>query len=225
VSPKILIVDDDESTRRGLTRLLEQAHFEVTAVGTFAEGRRALSEIQPDLLIADVRLGDFNGLQLVATSPRPIPTIMVTGYSDPVLEADARRFGAEYMVKPLVPALLLSMMRKKLAASKAETAAVAPTRRWERKRVSDRVAASVEDRPARILDVSYGGLRVELTRQTEVAPPSSFTLDLPSSGLSLPVDVVWTTVANEAAWVCGATIADLADEASRAWHGFVDAIA
>src|ERR1700704_3697604 len=86
---KILIVDDDEATRAGLKLLLEGAGYKVTVAGTFAEGRLALSASTPDLLIADVRLGAFNGLHLVTTNPRSIPTIIVTGYPDPVLKANA----------------------------------------------------------------------------------------------------------------------------------------
>jgi hypothetical protein len=47
------------------------------------------------LVIADLRLGGFNGLQLLLLSPRPIPTIIITGFPDQVLEAEARRAGAD----------------------------------------------------------------------------------------------------------------------------------
>ena len=72
-------------------------------VGTFEEASRILRTNPPDLLIADVRLGPFNGLQLVISSPQPIPAIIITGFADPVLEADARRRGADYVLKPVSP--------------------------------------------------------------------------------------------------------------------------
>src|SRR5689334_20905714 len=93
VPQKILIVDDDEATRRGLAALLERAGYRVAVAGSLQDGRFALSTEQPDLLISDVRLGAFNGLQLVATAPRSIPTIMITGYPDPVLVTEAHRLG------------------------------------------------------------------------------------------------------------------------------------
>ena len=82
---------------------------------TFEEGRRVLRDDNPDLLIADVRLGAFNGLQLIATGPARIPAIVVSGFDDSVLQAEARAFGAEYLVKPVTAASLLSLIEQKLA--------------------------------------------------------------------------------------------------------------
>src|SRR6476619_5536155 len=92
---KILLVDDDAAT--------------------FEEGIRALRVDTPDLLIADVRLGAFNGLQLLVSSPRSVPAIVITGFADPVLESDARQHGADYVLKPVTPSVLLDMVRRRLA--------------------------------------------------------------------------------------------------------------
>jgi DNA-binding NtrC family response regulator len=113
---RVLIVDDDGSTRRGLVQLLVQAGYDATAVGTFEEARRIISVTPPDLLITDIRLEEYNGLQLILNSPRTIPTIVITGFADPVLEAEARRGGAAYMVKPVQPLQLLEVVAEKLAA-------------------------------------------------------------------------------------------------------------
>jgi len=129
VASEILIVDDDEATRTGLKQLLERAGYKVTVAGTFAEGRFALSQSTPNLLIADVRLGEFNGLHLVATNPQSIPTIIVTGYPDPVLKADAHRFGAEYLVKPVSPAALMALVKEKLESPKEAVSVFSPARR------------------------------------------------------------------------------------------------
>jgi DNA-binding response OmpR family regulator len=110
----ILVVEDDSATRLGLELLLKRAGYDVVATHSVAEGQRALEEAAPDLLIADVRLGAFNGLQLIAMNPLPIPAIVMTGFDDPVLEADARRLGAEYLLKPIVPAALLTLVKELL---------------------------------------------------------------------------------------------------------------
>ena len=47
VRQRILIVEDDRSTRSGLQRLFERADYEVTAVSTFADGRIALADGHP----------------------------------------------------------------------------------------------------------------------------------------------------------------------------------
>jgi DNA-binding NtrC family response regulator len=113
---RVLIVDDDGATRRGLVQLLVQAGYDATAVGTFDEARQIISATPPDLLITDIRLEAYNGLQLILNSPRAIPTIVITGFADPVLEAEARRGGAAYMVKPVQPLQLLEVVAEKLAA-------------------------------------------------------------------------------------------------------------
>jgi DNA-binding response OmpR family regulator len=72
---KILIVEDHEATRTGLRTLLTNAGYDVSSASTFVKGRRAIAEQAPDLLIADVRLGEYNGLQLVAAVPLGVPSI------------------------------------------------------------------------------------------------------------------------------------------------------
>jgi DNA-binding response OmpR family regulator len=114
--PRILIVDDNEEYLDGLHELLKLRGYEPLLARTFGEGQRALREDAPDLLIADVRLGPFNGLQLIATGQVRIPTIVVSGFDDPVLQADAKTFGADYLVKPIETADLLALIDKRLAA-------------------------------------------------------------------------------------------------------------
>jgi len=224
VAFKILIVDDDEATRAGLKQLLETAGYKVTVAGTFAEGRFALSASTPDLLIVDVRLGKFNGLHLVTTNRRSIPTIIVTGYPDPVLKANAQSLGAEYLLKPVSPGELMALVKAKLEGPKETVPVFSPVRRWERKRVSD-LPARIGGAPARILDVSYGGLRFEVERRAERSFPTSLTVDLLTSGLSVPVDLVWTTRRGDETWMCGAALSQGGEATTRAWYGLIDAIA
>lgn len=113
---RVLIVDDDEVYLDGMKELLEEAGYEVFLASTFEEGRLKLRDRAPDLLIIDVRLGAFNGLQLISTGQVRIPAIVVTGFDDNVLRADAGGFGASYVVKPIKPAALLALIQQKLSA-------------------------------------------------------------------------------------------------------------
>jgi DNA-binding response OmpR family regulator len=214
---KVLIVDDDKTTREGLAELLEEAGYEAVPIGTFEEAARFLRATPPDLLIADVRLGPFNGLQLVISSPKPIPAIIITGFADPVLEADARRRGADYVLKPVSPARLLDLVAHKLSAAQP---GFGIPRRWERKPVIGGLSASVADEPARIVDVSYGGVRFEIDRKHEAALPGSFSINLPSAHLSVQAKLVWKNLIGEQTWLCGAALAQETPE----WYGLVDAI-
>jgi len=114
---RILIVDDDEVYLAGMKELLEDSGYEVFLAGNFEDGKQVLRERRPDLLIVDVRLGAFNGLQLISTGDVHIPAIVVTGFDDTVLRADANVFGASYLVKPISPAALLTLIDRKLALS------------------------------------------------------------------------------------------------------------
>jgi two-component system response regulator HydG len=112
---RVLIVDDDEVYLEGMKELLEDAGYVVDLASSFDDGKQRLREHSPDLLIIDVRLGAFNGLQLISTGRVRIPAIVVTGFDDTVLRADADGFGASYVVKPIKPAALLELIEKKLS--------------------------------------------------------------------------------------------------------------
>ena len=107
---KILLVEDDPATRGLLSTLLERTGYDVVATDSVQEGKALLEKGHPDLLITDIRLGAFNGLQLIAMSSRPIPTIVTTGFPDPVLEAEARQSGAKFLLKPIDPNALLTLL-------------------------------------------------------------------------------------------------------------------
>lgn len=116
---KILIVDDTAATLGALAELLSAAGFDVETAADFEEAKRKVDTVSPDLLIVDIRLGPYNGLHLVvrerlAHPDRPI--IMTTGFPDALLEAEARRYGAEFMEKPIRSADLIALVRKLLEA-------------------------------------------------------------------------------------------------------------
>jgi DNA-binding NtrC family response regulator len=111
----ILIVDDDLSLLDALERALKQAgRLKVVALASFADARRALHTEKFDVLITDVRLGAFNGLQLavLAADQNPdIQLIVFSGFDDPVLRTEAERLGAVYLVKPVTSRQLLDLIR------------------------------------------------------------------------------------------------------------------
>ena len=117
MSEKILIVDDTTATLGALAELLSNAGFAVATAENFEEAKRKIDQEEPDLLIVDIRLGPYNGLHLVvrerlAHPERPV--IMTTGFPDALLEAEARRYGAEFLEKPIRSAELIALVRKLL---------------------------------------------------------------------------------------------------------------
>jgi len=224
VPQKILVVDDQPAIRSGMKALLEHAGYRVVVAGSFAEARFALTEEAPDLLISDVRLGEFNGIQLVATTARSIPSIIITGFPDPVLEGEAHRLGADFLIKPVETAKLLAVIKRKLEVAVEQAPGFTSKRRWPRKSVTEHLNVRVDNAPARILDISYGGLRLELERGENRAIPPSFHIELPQTGVSVAVDLVWTS-RNDDHWLCGASLATGDEPTTRAWHAVVDGIA
>ena len=215
---KILLVDDDGATRWGLAALLEEAGYEVVAVSTLHAAKHALVAEDPDLLITDVRLGAYNGLHLVVARPTPIPAIVITGFPDRVLEADARRMGAEFLVKPIAPAELLRLIERRLSEA-AQDEPFQPARRWRRKRLTTDLPAHVDDAAVRVVDVSYGGLRLAVDRTRGVGLAPSFRVIFPTAAVSISARVVWQE-AHEASWVCGAVVTE---DTESTWRQLVDA--
>ncbi len=210
----ILIVEDDEATRVGLLVLLAEAGYRTIGAGTLKQATELLAQQNPDLMIVDVRLGGDNGLQLVAMAIQPIPAIVTTAFADPILEAEARQFGADFMVKPLSPRALIELIGRKLAeAVKVPTTA----RRWPRKQISSSVPVLVGDSPARIVDVGYGGVRLEVESDRNV--PDSFRLTL-SGHISVPVNVVWNRRRGDI-WQYGVAVNE---EHQPAWRELVDTL-
>src|SRR5436190_23288581 len=114
---RILVVDDDDTTRRGLVALLVGAGFVALPAGSLQEATAVLERDAPDLIITDIRLQGYNGLQILAMGSRPLPALVVTGYPDRSIEADARKMGAEYRLKTIAPSAMLTLVHQKHEAS------------------------------------------------------------------------------------------------------------
>jgi DNA-binding NtrC family response regulator len=100
----LLVVDDDRQVLKYLTELLREAGYDTVTCERFADAKALLSTTRPDLLLTDIRLGAYNGLQLAifAQSRHPgIPIVVLTGYEDPTLRKEARDSGATFLVKPV----------------------------------------------------------------------------------------------------------------------------
>jgi DNA-binding response OmpR family regulator len=122
---KILIVDDTLATLGALAELLSNAGFQVVTASDFEEAKRKIDSESPDLLVVDIRLGPYNGLHLVVRerlAHPEVPIIMTTGFPDALLEAEARRYGAEFLEKPIRSADLIALVKKLLAGREMQSA-------------------------------------------------------------------------------------------------------
>jgi DNA-binding NtrC family response regulator len=115
----VLIAEDDAATLAGWAAYVRDAGFSVVPASTYGEAHRLMSFVRPDVLVTDIRLGEYNGLQLVvqAGTLAPAPSVIVTsGYEDPVLAAEAERLGATFLRKPVQPAHLMALITEMVKA-------------------------------------------------------------------------------------------------------------
>ncbi|MBI1319096.1 MAG: response regulator [Candidatus Hydrogenedens sp.] len=107
---RILVLDDEENMRRVLEVLLQKDGHVVDQAQDLAAARRILAAEACDLVLADQRLPDGEGLALVpecrAMEP-PVPVILLTAYASIDLAVSALREGAfDFLTKPFNPGVL-----------------------------------------------------------------------------------------------------------------------
>jgi FixJ family two-component response regulator len=116
--PFIAIVDDDDSVRRALTRVLTTSNFEVTSFASGEEFLASLRERLPDCAILDYQIQELtahNLQQRIAAAQLKVPVIVVTAHDDPVLREQCMAAGAVgYLSKPLGRDSLLAAIDKAL---------------------------------------------------------------------------------------------------------------
>ncbi|VAW61223.1 Nitrogen regulation protein NR(I), GlnG (=NtrC) [hydrothermal vent metagenome] len=100
----IWVIDDDPSIRWVLEKALISASFRVSSFETADAALDHLNEIQPDVIISDIRMPGTDGfqfLQILNEKYPEIPTIIMTAHSDLDSAVSAYQGGAfEYLPKP-----------------------------------------------------------------------------------------------------------------------------
>ncbi len=112
----IAVVDDDESIRRALYRLLRSAGL---AVATFASAHEFLEAVRRQVfacLVLDVYMGRMSGLDLaerLASEGHRLPIVLITAHDDERIRERAHRIGVSaYLRKPMDAQVLLDAVRR-----------------------------------------------------------------------------------------------------------------
>ena len=97
---RILVADDNSNIQKMVGLALKDQGIDVVAVGNGEAAVRKISDIKPDLVLADVFMPVRNGYevcQYVKTDPSlaHIPVILLVGAFDPLDEQEAQRVGAD----------------------------------------------------------------------------------------------------------------------------------
>jgi DNA-binding NtrC family response regulator len=112
-SKSVVVVDDDQASLQSLECWLIDAGYDVVSSPRFEDARAYLANHTPDILLADVRLGEFNGLQLalfVKGEHPHVVAIVFYDYEDPVLAEEAARCGARFVRRPETSAGLMECL-------------------------------------------------------------------------------------------------------------------
>lgn len=114
----VLIVDDDEFQRKLLERMLGSAGFETISAASAVEALAAVARRRPDLVLMDVELPDFDGVQATSRikaveGQAGIPVLMITGHSNKdVIFSSVMAGSAGFLVKPFDKTVLLEKVSR-----------------------------------------------------------------------------------------------------------------
>lgn len=118
---KILVADDNSNIQKMVGLALKDQGIDVVAVGNGEAAVRKISDVRPDLVLADVFMPVRNGYEVCKyvkedSALAHIPVILLVGAFDPLDEQEAQRVGADGVLKkPFVPPdPLISMVKSAL---------------------------------------------------------------------------------------------------------------
>jgi len=214
---RVLLVAPSPRIASELAATLTAAGYTPIVTSEFVAAK-AMLDTRPDFLITELKLGAFNGLHLaIRAAGQRTPTIVI-GESDPILQAEAARQKAAFLTTPLDSERLLILMGELLTASRQ-------TRRSPRKQVPG-LDAFANDLHARLLDVSYEGMRIEATESQPAALPPHFTVRLPCFNFSCRVQRVWTAPSSGegSGMSCGAELSTTDADTALAWRTLIDSL-
>ena len=116
---RILIIDDDVQIREGITEGIDWASLGIAEVRNCGDGAAGLAiyeEFRPDIILADVRMPEMDGLeflQRVREMDESVKVIMISGYSDFEYLKKAIKYGAEdYELKPIKVKNLIQLISR-----------------------------------------------------------------------------------------------------------------
>lgn len=106
---KVYLVDDDVYIRKGIKTLIDWELYDFTVCGEADNGEDALSdirELQPDLVLTDIRMPVLDGLDLIKQCKEHISYspyfIVISGYNDFKYAQQALRYGVkDFILKPV----------------------------------------------------------------------------------------------------------------------------
>lgn len=104
MTPKVLLVDDEERFRTTLGKMLRAQGLEVTALGSGREALEELGKKAYDVMVLDVRMPDLDGIAALTEIKKIAPqieVIILTGHASMDAAVEIIRLGGyDYLLKP-----------------------------------------------------------------------------------------------------------------------------
>jgi DNA-binding response OmpR family regulator len=218
----VVLVQGDKKALGQLDARLSARGYLVAPASSVRRAKRLLESVIPDLLITSIELRGASGFELaeLATRDHPrLPVILTHPTADAQMERRVRECGLSLVAGPPNEPALLAAAAGAIRESRPLESLI---RRSPRKRVSVEHARLGSD-PARLVDVSYDGVRLEMERP---ATESLFSVTLPGTGLTLKAERMWTGPAPglREHW-CGARLVEPDTAKRERWREFVDSLA
>ena len=118
---KIVVIDDDTSLRRVLEYNLQEEGYEVAAAASGEEGLKLFKQLQPDLVITDMKMSGMDGLKVLHCVKESSPdtlVIIITAFGTVDVAVEAMKAGAyDYITKPFNREALKLTVKKALQFS------------------------------------------------------------------------------------------------------------
>ena len=125
LTPHVLVIDDEEIICQQLELLYSATGFRVTTVSRGEEALQYLEDENIDLVVTDIRLPGFSGIDLtrkIQSQWPDVPVIVMTGHADIQSAVEALKLGAsDYIAKPFSAAAMQDSSRAILEQSKIFT--------------------------------------------------------------------------------------------------------
>ena len=218
--PRIVVATPHTLECAAVADWLHAEGFEPVRATTVSRALQELTERSFSLLVADADFAFRGGLQAVSRERMrnaKAPGIVI-GPADPAAEAMAVKCDAMYLTRPVEQAALICMAHMAVLESRTE-------RRSLRKPV--RFDAIVGGVPSHLIDISNEGMRLEIPRTRNAAPPPPvFTVRVALLGVNINVRRMWASPmpkGGDAAWY-GGELAAKSGRVELAWRSFVDAM-
>ena len=131
---KILVIDDEQSLTKILTKFLEQNGYEAHPAHTGKEGLEKNEVLKPDVILVDLLLPDYTNMQLISKlneTASNASLVVITGVGSVDTAVQAMKLGAEdYLEKP-IDLEKLNIVIKKIAEKRGLLSELAALKRQQ----------------------------------------------------------------------------------------------